>query len=132
MKKEEIPQDESALKNFTKEVTYAQDEKGQYGKNLSTGWEVKASALDHAWEHIHETVQNAYKAVQSGEKSPIFYWMEKHLMDFPTLSGYTGFWIFTIKRHLQPNVFKKLSEKKLSKYAEAFSISLEELKNPKP
>jgi hypothetical protein len=55
--------------------------------------------------------------------------MEKKLMDLQLLSDYTGFWKFTIKRHMKPGVFKNLSEKKLSKYAKAFDISIDELKH---
>ena len=49
-------------------------------------------------------------------------------MDIGIVSAYTGFWKWTIKQHLKPAAFKKLSEKKLNKYAEAFNISVEELK----
>jgi hypothetical protein len=51
-------------------------------------------------------------------------------MDISILSSYTGFWKWTVKRHLKPSVFKKLSDQKLQKYAEIFEISIDELKNP--
>jgi hypothetical protein len=54
--------------------------------------------------------------------------MEYRLMDIGILSDYTGFWKWQIKRHLKPEVFKRLSEKKLQKYAEAFNVSAEDLK----
>jgi hypothetical protein len=129
MKKEELPQDESALKAMTRELLYVKDEKGKYTTGLSTGWEVKKAALDNAWDDIKERVEAARIAVQKGEKSPVYYFMELRLMDFPVLSGYTGFWTFTIKRHLKPSVFASLSEKKLAIYAKAFDITAEELKN---
>jgi len=34
-----------------------------------------------------------------------------------------------VKRHFKPSVFKKLSRKKLKKYAEVFEISIKKLKN---
>ena len=52
MKKEDIPQDPSALRNITKEVSYAVDENGNYITELSTGWDVKIKALDVAWSDI--------------------------------------------------------------------------------
>ncbi len=128
MKKEELPQDESALKAMTRELIYVKDNDGKYTTGLSTGWKVKKEALDNAWEDINERVEDARKAVKSGEKSPIYYFMELRLMDFPVLSGYTGFWTFTIKRHLKPNVFKSLSDKKLEIYAKTFEVSLNEIK----
>ena len=129
MKKEDLPQDESALKKMTKELMYVKDKDGKYTTDLSTGWEVKTTALDNAWDDIKERSEEARLAVKNGEKSSICYFMEVKLMDLTILSGYTGFWGFTIKRHMKPSVFKSLSDKKLSIYAKAFEISLEELKN---
>lgn len=129
MKKEDLPQDESALKKMTKELMYVKDKDGKYTTDLSTGWEVKTTALDNAWDDIKERSEEARLAVKNGEKSPICYFMEVKLMDVTILSGYTGFWGFTIKRHMKPTVFKSLSDKKLSIYAKAFEISIDELKN---
>jgi hypothetical protein len=129
MKKEELPQDQSPLGNITKELCYVKDKEGKYTTGLSVGWDVKKQALENAWDDIKERVEEAKKMVRNGEKSPVYYFMELKLMDLPVLSGYTGFWGFTIKRHMKPSVFKTLSDKKLGIYAKAFEISLEELKN---
>lgn len=128
MKKEDLPQDPSALVGVTRDVCYVKDKDGKYTTDLSIGWDVKKQALDNAWEDINERVHEAAAKVKSGEISPIFYFMEKKLMDISLLSGYTGFWKFTIKRHFKPSVFKSLSDSKLEVYAKAFDISLDELK----
>ena len=128
MKKEEIPQDDGALNKLTKEVVYAVDSSGNYTTELSTGWEVKAKALDVAWEDIEQRIENARQKVLRNEASPILYFMELRLMDTGIVSAYTGFWKWTVKRHLKPSVFKKLSEKKLQQYADVFNVSVEELK----
>lgn len=124
MKKDEVPQDKSALGKVTKEVVYATDSKGNYTTELSTGWDVKATALDVAWQDVEVRVANARRQVQDGKASPILFFMEYRLMDVPTLAAYTGFWQWQVKRHLKPDVFKKLSESKLQKYAEALNIKL--------
>lgn len=129
MKKEDLPQDHSALEGITRDLCYVKDSNGKYTTDLSKGWDIKKQALDNAWEDINERVQEAATLVKSGEKSPVYYFMEKKLMDLIVLSGYTGFWKMTIKRHFKPEIFSKLSDKKLSKYATAFEISLEELKH---
>lgn len=129
MKKDELPQDKSALESMTRELLYVKDKEGKYTTDLSTGWEVKKAALDNAWDDIRERTEEAKRAVKNGEMSPIYYFMELRLMDFTVLSGYTGFWRFTIKRHMKPSVFQSLSDKKLSIYAKAFDITLNELKN---
>lgn len=129
MKKSEVPQDKSALEHFTREVCYVKDENGNYDTELSSGWDAKKVALDQAWEEIDRRVQEAAASVKNGTSSPIQYFMELRLMDPGVLSGYTGFWKWTIKRHMKPGVFHKLSERQLKKYAEAFEISVAELKN---
>lgn len=129
MKKEDIPQDPSALREFTKEVSYAVDESGKYTTELSTGWDVKIKALDVAWGDIEKKVISARQKVLNNEASPLLYFMELKLMDIEILSAYTGFWKWQVKRHLKPRGFEKLSAKKLQKYATAFDVTVDELKN---
>ena len=131
MKKEEIPQDDGALNKLTKEVVYATDASGKYTTDLSTGWEVKATALDVAWKDIETRIEDARQKVLNNLASPVLYFMELRLMDIGIVSAYTGFWKWTIRQHMKPSVFKKLSEKKLQQYADVFNISVEELKTMK-
>ncbi|MGN6637760.1 MAG: hypothetical protein ACTHJ8_02540 [Mucilaginibacter sp.] len=128
MKKENVPQDMGALGKVTKEVCYATDGSGKYVTQLSDGWKVKTEALDVAWKDVEERIANAKRKVLNNEASPILFFMEYRLMDISILSDYTGFWKWQIKRHLKPEVFKRLSEKKLQKYAEAFNVNAEDLK----
>lgn len=127
MKKGEVPQDQGALGKVTKEVCYATDSEGRYTTELSTGWNVKAEALDLAWGDIEKRIAAAKQEVLDGKASPLRFFMEYRLMDTAILAGYTGFWKWQIKRHLKPDVFKNLSNQKLQKYAEAFNIKVEDL-----
>ena len=129
MKKKELPQDKSALKNFTREVCYVKNDTGNYETGLSEGWEVKSAALDKAWEEIERRTEEAKQDVLDGKVSPIAYFIELKLMDLPVVAGYTGFRKWQIKRHKRVRVFKKLSEKKLQIYADVFEVSLDDLKN---
>ena len=128
MKKEEIPQDDGALNKLTKEVVYVVDGSGKYSKELSTGWDVKTKALDLAWEDIEKRIEAARQKVLNNEASPILYFLELRLMDMGILASYTGFCKWTIKKHLKPAAFNKLSQQKLQQYADAFNVSVEELK----
>lgn len=128
MKKEDVPQDLGALGKITKEVCYATDASGKYTTQLSNGWDVKSTALDTAWDAVEERIAAAKQKVLNKEASPLLYFMEKGLMDVQILAGYTGFWQWQVKRHLKPDVFQSLSEKKLQNYAEVFNVSVEDLK----
>jgi hypothetical protein len=132
MKKEEVPQDKSNLsKSNLKELCYAVDENGNYTTALSTGWEPKTIALDNSIQEINERIEAAKKDVQSGKVSPIVYFMELHKMDWQTLASYVNMWTWRVKRHAKPKVFASLNDAILTKYASAFEISIEELKNYK-
>lgn len=128
MKKEEVPQDLGSLGKITREVCYATDASGKYTTELSNGWDVKTNALDVTWENIEHKVNAAREKVLRNEASPILFFMEKNIMDIGILASYTGFFKWQVKRHLKPAVFQNLSNKKLSKYAMVFNVTIEELK----
>ena len=130
MKKSNLPQDKSDLVNFTREVCYVKNENGKYEAELSSGWDVKTDALNSAWQDIADRIEDAKNLFLAGHSSPIHYYMELKLMDYSVLSGYTGFWKWSIKRHKNPNFFNKLNERKMQKYADAVGITLIELKTP--
>lgn len=129
MKKDEVPQDLSSLGKITKEVVYATDSTGKYVTELSSGWDVKIKALDVAWGDIEKRVELAREKVLNNLASPLLFFMEYRLMDLSILADYTGFWKWQIKRHLKPEVFERLPYKKLQKYAVAFNVKVEDLKN---
>ncbi|SDM38984.1 hypothetical protein [Kriegella aquimaris] len=129
MKKNEVPQDKSNLESANiKDMYYAVDENGEYTTELSTGWAPKTIALDNAIQDIEERVEEAKAQVLNNKLSPIAYYMELHKMDLGILASYVGFWKWRVKRHFKPAVFKKLTPRTLQKYADAFDISIEELK----
>lgn len=127
MKTNEVPQDKSPLENISREVYYAIDENGKYTTELSTGWNVKTIAINNTLQEIERRVEEAKQRVLENKTSPIEYYMELHKMDIPTLSSYVDLWQWRVKRHFKPRIFKKLSEKILQKYADAFEISINEL-----
>lgn len=129
MKAKEVPQDKSHLEAASREVYYAVNEDGKYTTELSTGWNVKAIALDNALKEIEERIQNAKQRVLENKTSPIEYYMEVHKMDPTILASYVGLWKWRVKRHFKPSVFKKLSTRILQKYADVFEISIHELQH---
>jgi hypothetical protein len=130
MKESEVPQDKSSIASTNmRELCYATDDKGNYTTALSTGWEPKTIALSNAIEDIKERTEAARLQVANKEVSPIVYFMELSKMDLGILAGYVGMWQWRIKRHFKPAVFAGLNDKVLKKYADAFLITTEQLKN---
>lgn len=130
MKKQDIPQDESNLQsaNMT-EMLYVTDENNNYTTAQSIGWEAKKAALDESMELINERIEEARQNLANNLVSPIVYFMELNKMDMQVLAAYVNMWQWTVKRHAKPKTFKKLSDSTLKKYADAFDISVDELKN---
>lgn len=128
MKKESVPQDNSSTYDNNKKVIYATDIDGDYETVASTGWNVEESVTIQALEEYERLCNDALKDVNAGIASPLLYHMYSKRMDIKLLAESTGFFKWQIKKHLTVDGFKKLSEKKLSKYAEALGIDSEHLK----
>ncbi|MCA4791319.1 hypothetical protein HX045_02390 [Myroides odoratimimus] len=129
MKESDVPQDKSSLKeNDIKELCYAVNDDGEYVTALSSGWETKTIVQEATLSQIEERVNEARQQVIDGVYSPIVYYMEVNRMDMQTLCAYVSMWKWRVKRHFKPTVFNKLSNTILQKYADAFGITVAELK----
>jgi hypothetical protein len=112
----------------SKELLYSYDNDGQYRRNVGFHGEDDRIILQQAWDHFSERIEDARQRVIAGKASPIVYYMEKFLADPLNLSMMAGISIWRVKLHFKPAVFKRLNEKTLKKYADAFNISVEQLK----
>lgn len=124
----EIPQDDSKIFKGQRKVIYA-TQNGNYQTATSNGWDTETFATEQAVEELEQLANEALEAVKRGEKSPLFYLMYCNRFDLVSLAQATGFWQWQIKRHFKPNVFAKLSDKVLARYAEVFGVSMEEIKH---
>ncbi|MBU2554917.1 MAG: helix-turn-helix transcriptional regulator [Bacteroidales bacterium] len=128
MKTTEVPQDDAnMLQGKFREPVYSLDENGNYTTVPSVGWEPKNEVMKEAWDQVHTKTELARQQVLSGLKSPLAYYIEKEIMDIGLLAKYTGMWRWTVKRHLNPKTFSRLSRPTLEKYAKVFNLSVEEL-----
>ena len=112
-----------------KDPIYTVDDKGNYTTSYSLGWDVKNTVMQQAWDNINEKVEGIRQRVLAGELSPIAFYMEKNIMDVGLLSKYTGMWKWTVKKHLKQKNFAKLPDATLQKYADIFSLSVDQLKD---
>ncbi len=128
MKKKEVPQDDEGLmEGKMKDLCYAIDEKGKYVQVFSTGWEPKNAAMKQAWDEIEEKVEQTRQKVLEGKVSPIAYYMEKNIMNVSILAQYLELPKRKVRKHMKPEVFRKLEKNIIEKYAETFRITVDEL-----
>ncbi len=123
-----VPQDNSETYASMKKAIYATGEDGKLKTVGSSGWEVEEIATKAALDDIENSIQEAYLEVKSGKKSPLYFHMYAARMDLLVLSQSTGFFQWTIKRHFKPEIFLKLSEKRLLEYCDVLGKTLDELK----
>ncbi len=124
----DIPQDNSKIFRGQKKVIYA-TRNGNYESGTTSGWDDEEFATQQAVEELNQQTEQALQAVKNGEKSPLYYLMYKYRFDEQSLAQATGFWQWQIRRHCKPEVWVKLSQKKLEKYAEVFGVDIKELKS---
>ena len=124
MKIGEVAQDDDNIfEGKTKSIQYAIDDDGNYTQVKSVGLEAQNIALELSWEEVNIRVKEAYNKVVLGDKSPIYYFMEKEIMDVSILSETVELPSWIVWFHLKPFWFSKLSTKTLSKYCSAFNLS---------
>ena len=69
----------------------------------------------------------AIKDYHAGKSSALAYQMCKHRLDISALAQSTGFFQWQIRRHLLPQIFSRLSQRKLKIYSAVFSITIAQL-----
>ena len=79
-------------------------------------------------EELAVNLEKTRKAVLAGQKSPLAYHMERRQMTPEILGKTAGIAVFRVKRHLRPEIFAKLKDSVLERYAKALAITMEELK----
>lgn len=123
----DVPQDDSKIFEGGRKVVYATGENG-YEAAKSTGWETEEFATAQAVAELCRQTEAAREAVLRGEKSPLFFHMLNMRFDESGLAMAAGVWQWQLRRHFRPEVFFRLPEKTLDKYAEAFQMGIDELK----
>ncbi|MBD79180.1 MAG: hypothetical protein CL840_09690 [Crocinitomicaceae bacterium] len=130
MKKDQIPQDDAnLLEGKTRDLCYAVDENGNYITGLSTGWDPKNAALQHALDFFNERAEKVKEKVIKGKLSPLAYFMEARYMDAALLADYMELSKRVVKRHMKPKFFNKLEDDVLKEYAEILRIEFSDLKD---
>lgn len=129
MKKDDIPQDDAKLlEGNARELCYAVGEDGKYTTGLSTGWDPKNAALQHALDFFNERAEKVKEKVLKGKLSPLAYFMEARFMDTTLLADYMELSKRVVKRHMTPKYFKELDDPVLKEYADILRIELKDLK----
>lgn len=128
MEKIVVPKEDNKTLDGIQKVMYATDENGEF-KRVNYGSSIEEFATSTAVKEYETLKQECLENISKGISSPIEYFMYENRMDIPTLAKVVGIFQFRVKRHLKMSNFKKLNNKMLQKYAFAFELSVQELKD---
>ena len=128
MKKDEVPQDAASTYGGVRKLLYAVDDSGAYTGVKSAGWEPEAFANIQAVDELNRLRDEAWARAKAGKASPLEYHLYRRRMEPATLQAVTGFWGWRVRRHLTPEVFARLPDRILSRYAEAMDLTVAELR----
>lgn len=123
----EIPKEQNATLDGMQKVMYAKNSDGVF-ERFNYGSSVEEFVTQVAVNEYETLKEECLKKISQGISSPIEYYMYENRMDLPTLSSAVGMFSFRVKRHLKMAVFRKMDDKLLSKYADVFGISVQDLK----
>lgn len=126
MKKEDVPQDEGIYGRWHG-ISYAVGEDGKYALIRSAGWEPANWANRQAWDLVEQEIAEVLDKVREDKLSPLAYHMTRNLMDVRLLSRHIGIARWRVKRHLRPDVFRRLDSAILERYARIFKMNVEQL-----
>lgn len=128
MREIDIPQENNSTLNGQRKVMYGTNKSGEF-ERVNYASSVEEFATITAVQEYKELEKECLEEIKNDISSPIKYFMYKNRMDLPTLSSVVSMFSFRVKRHLKMKHFKKLNDKILQKYALAFNINIEELKD---
>lgn len=128
MRKIDIPQENNSTLNGQRKVMYGTNESGKF-QRINYASSVEEFATITAVEEYKELEKECLTDIENEIASPIKYFMYRNRMDLPTLASVVDMFSFRVKRHLKMKHFKKLNNKIIQKYADAFNIKIEELKD---
>ena len=108
-------------------LLYAVDEQGRYVPAPCNGWEAEEIVLDQAIAEYVQQAADAWTRAKAGSGSTLEYHMFKQRMDVVLLAQSTGFFKWTVRRHLKPGAFQKLSAARRERYSDALGVTATDL-----
>ncbi len=104
------------------------DDKGKYNTKIERYHDHLMMSVPFA-DAFLEKAEEVKERILREEASPIEYFMYKRLLEPKFLAQAMDIAVWRLKRHFKPNVFKKLDQGTLQKYAKIFNVTLDDLIN---
>ena len=122
MKAKDVPQDPSFYRGGVR-ACYAVGEDGRYVVATSRGFEAETVATALAMEELAERREAVRLRVVAGELSPLAWHLEARMMTVPLLASHVRMARWRVRRHLRPEIFRRLPDRILERYAAALGVT---------
>jgi hypothetical protein len=122
MRPDEVSARHNAIYGDVVKAAYVVGADKRYTTVPSSGTEDEIIVAEQAVAWFANEARKAHHRALAGESSPLEYQMYRHRMEIPTLAGTTGFWRWTVRRHLRPKPFSKLTPEQRARYAAVFGM----------
>lgn len=109
-------------------ILYVEKEDGKY-EPIQTGSYLTKNFLDDYELKRHHLEESLKKQVQSGEVSPIYYYMILEDLTLSELASRAGIRKGKVKKHLEGKHFSEIPEETLQIYADVFNVMVPDLLN---
>jgi hypothetical protein len=107
-------------------ILYVEKDDGNY-EPVQTGSYLTKNFLDDYKLKRQHLEDSLHQKVQTGEVSPIYYYMILEDLTISELSARTGFKARKVKKHLEAEYFKSLSQDILQIYCDVFNITIQDM-----
>ena len=128
----EVPQEGNTTLGGERKAAYARGADGQVRLVTSAGWQVEEIVTRQALDLLNAQAEDALQRVKQGTTSLLEYHMYRSRMDLALLSQTTGIWQWRVRRHLRAEVFARLPEPMLQRYAHALGVEVDALRRLEP
>ena len=121
---------EGQLYHYNKEMFYAFDKEKGFSRRITYQNPETQIVIKQGWDEVADRLSMTRILVTSGKRSPIAWYMEKHLMEIPMLAEYMEISSWRVRWHLTPFGFKRMKRSLRERYASVFGITAETLEHP--
>ena len=126
----EVPQDAGSCLDQAghQRVNYAVSDDGRYEPVPTVGWQAEIDATAVSAEFERARIRTAWEDARTQKTSPLAYHMVAASMDVGLLATEVRLWGWQVRRHLRPEVFARLTDADLARYAQALGLTIEGLR----
>lgn len=108
-------------------VSYVANKNGNQELVQESMWSPVDVVNHQAWQEIDKHIEASKEKVAAGRASCLHYYMTANQMDTSLLASYTNQPRWLVCLHLLPFCFNRLRPESLTKYAEVFNVSEDDL-----